>query len=212
MVRFTANPSCAGGSCFGILRWGASEGLLGSEFVPGGFILDFGNVQAHPAGFYFENALTNADVDRAALGAGRATVAPVAQITLGEVVFDRVVRDARFLPEHELVGGVGFGTGGKDARLGAAIAGDAGILSNEARARGWLDMHGVDRADVQAFRGGSMQTRFLVTRAAARISGQPFRVNAGRRVVVNPDARQVGQALLLVDLRADDLTGQAPDA
>src|SRR5205814_3761041 len=128
------------------------------------------HVQAHPPGVHFQDALADADVDRTLLRTGRSAtwqallraVTPVTEIALGEVVFDRVVRDARFLGKLQTVGGLRFRTGREDARFGAAIAGDAHVFANEARTRIWFDAQRIHRAHVQAFRGRALQARLLV--------------------------------------------------
>src|SRR5207253_6775424 len=113
----------------------------------------------------------------------RATVAPVAQVTLGEGIASRVVRDARQLTELELIGRLVFGADGEDARLGAAIARDAHVLTDDARATGRLDAHRVDGAHVEALGRWTLQARLLVKRPASRISSLDLGIDLHVRVV-----------------------------
>src|ERR671938_594536 len=87
-----------------VLRGGARERLERPQLVPGRLVVDLGNIQTHAALFHLENALADSNVDRTALRACRSTFAPVAQVTFGEVVLHGVVRNARLLPEAQLVG------------------------------------------------------------------------------------------------------------
>src|SRR3989442_14662675 len=116
-----------------------------------------------------DDPLSYADVHRAALDARRAALAPEAEIALGERVLLRVVRDAAALVERELVRRVRFVADRERARLGAPAAGDAGVLADEARAGARLDLERVDGTDVQAFRGGALEARLLMERAAIRV-------------------------------------------
>src|SRR5690349_11392562 len=129
-----------------ILGGSPGERLERAQPVPGRLVVDRRHVQAQATLVYLEDALADADVDRTALGARRTALAPVAQVALGEVVFDRVVGDARHLAEAQLVGRVFLRTGGKDARFRAAVACDAHVFANEARAGSGLHAQRIDRA------------------------------------------------------------------
>jgi hypothetical protein len=180
--------------------------------VPGGRGIDPGHVQAHATSIDLQDALADPNVDRASLCAGGPAVAPVAQVALREAVFHGVVGDARFLAELELVGGVFLQTRREDACLSATIAGDADILADVARARGRLHAQRVYRVYIQALGSGALQAWLLVELAAAGILCLDSRVDVCRGIVEHSDVRQIREALLFVDLRADDLAGEAADA
>src|SRR5438552_18266152 len=78
-------------------RRAAGKGLACPQAVPR-LVVGGRLGQAHLVAL--DPPLRNADIDRAALHAGWAALAPVAQIALGEGVALRVVADARLLVER----------------------------------------------------------------------------------------------------------------
>src|SRR5207302_9985584 len=75
-----------------------------------------------------------------------------------------------------------------------------------------LDLQRIDGADVEAFRGRALKARLLMELTAVRVCGLDHRRDLGRRVVEDADPRHVGEALVLVLVRADHFARQAADA
>src|SRR6266850_1295615 len=146
-------------------RGAAFERLERAQLVPG-LLGRRGLVEAETSGLGLDDALADADVDRAPLDARRSTLAPEAQVALREDVLLRVVGDARTLRRCRIRGEVVHRerelARGEDAGLVAATACHAAVLVDEARARLRLDPQRVDRADVETLRGRALEARLLM--------------------------------------------------
>src|SRR6266571_8821936 len=189
----------------------ALEGLERAQLVPR-LLGRLWRGEAEPPGIGLDDPLADADVDRAALHAGRSALAPEAQVAFREGVRDHVVGDARLLWRRiAVVRRLREIAGREDAGLVAAPARDAGVLADEARAGARLDLQRVHRADVEALRGRTLQARLLMELPAVGVRGLDHRVDLRRRVVEDPDARYIRETSSFVLLRADDLAGQAAD-
>src|SRR5687768_4233880 len=204
---------CSPAPCLGLALGGAAlECLERAQLVPLVHV-GLGRRETEPSGISLDDALADADVDRAPLDARRSGLTPEAQIALGERVRAGVVRDARGLRLRlSLVGRERHVAGGEDARFVAAAARHAGVFLDEARAGARFDLHRIDRADVKALGGGTLQAGLLVERAAIGISRLDDRIHLDVRVVDDTDSRRIREADELVLLRADDLAGETTDA
>src|SRR2546427_6955429 len=105
----------------------ALEGLERAQLVPR-LLGRLGRGKAEPPGIGLDDPLPDADVDRAALHAGRSALAPEAQVALRERVRDHVVGDARFLRRWRAVGRrLRQIAGREDACLVATAGRDPGV-------------------------------------------------------------------------------------